>query len=76
MIIILVVGTTIHSYAQYYCLLTLTSYMFSADIPLDIIIRETSDAGTPITIAEPQSSQVRFFNKKNYNIRTIYMSDY
>ncbi len=34
---------------------------FLGEIPLDVRIRETSDAGTPIVIAEPESPQAQAF---------------
>ena len=32
--------------------------IFLGDVPLDLRIRETSDAGLPIVLAEPKSQQV------------------
>jgi ATP-binding protein involved in chromosome partitioning len=36
---------------------------FLGEVPLDLAIRETSDGGRPITVAEPESAHARLFRQ-------------
>jgi ATP-binding protein involved in chromosome partitioning len=36
---------------------------FLGEVPLDLAIRETSDSGRPITVADPENSHARVFRQ-------------